>query len=61
MLPAPATLPSVLIQRDVTLPQLPPYPGSAASADDKALSWLRTGYKAVMSPEGTLWLDEEDK
>ncbi|GAA6051878.1 hypothetical protein JCM3770_005516 [Rhodotorula araucariae] len=59
LLPHPSSLPPALLQTDVSLPQLPPYPGqSAAAAPDEASKWLRTGVRAEMATEGTLWLLE---
>lgn len=63
-LPHPSTLPPHLLSTDPVLPQLPPYPGQAptdADADaggSDAEKWFRTGIKAEMSTEGTLWLVE---
>lgn len=58
VLPAPTSLPSSLRITDETLPQLPPYPGQAASTTSAGQKWLRTGVSAEMSTEGTLWLQE---
>ncbi|BGP30007.1 hypothetical protein JCM10296v2_001759 [Rhodotorula toruloides] len=56
VLPAPTSLPSSLLLTDESLPQLPPYPGQAASTTSAGQKWLRTGVVAEMSTEGTLWL-----
>ncbi|GAA5958671.1 hypothetical protein JCM21900_001547 [Sporobolomyces salmonicolor] len=56
LLPHPNSLPSPLLYIDRLLPQLPPYPGTSASEEDNSSKWLRTGIKAEMGTEGTLWL-----
>ncbi|GAA5837517.1 hypothetical protein JCM9279_006777 [Rhodotorula babjevae] len=62
LLPSPAALPPHLLRTDTSLPALPPYPaagqGAPASASTEGARWFRTGVRAEMSTEGTLWLEE---
>ncbi|GAA5885360.1 hypothetical protein JCM6882_009586 [Rhodosporidiobolus microsporus] len=61
LLPLPSSLPSSLLLTDETLPPLPAYPDKPAPTQTETGKWLRTGVKAEMSTEGTLWLEEEEK
>ncbi|BGP13830.1 hypothetical protein JCM10213_006335 [Rhodosporidiobolus nylandii] len=58
LLPAAATLPSALLATDEELPAHPPYPNKPAPQVGGS-KWLRTGIRAEMSTEGTLWLEEK--
>ncbi|GAA5896285.1 hypothetical protein JCM8208_001835 [Rhodotorula glutinis] len=58
-LPNPSSLPAHLLSTDTALPALPPYPGQAApESTTEGARWFRTGIRAEMSTEGTLWLEE---
>ncbi|GAA6004545.1 hypothetical protein JCM10207_000927 [Rhodosporidiobolus poonsookiae] len=58
LLPLPDTLPSALLVQDSTLQPHPPYPNQPASQSAPS-KWLRTGVRAEMGTEGTLWVEEE--
>ncbi|GAA5848360.1 hypothetical protein JCM8547_004489 [Rhodosporidiobolus lusitaniae] len=57
LLPLPSSLPSALLATDESLPPLPNYPHKPA-ASTEAGKWLKTGVRAEMSTEGTLWIEE---
>ncbi|BGP45970.1 hypothetical protein JCM10450v2_001809 [Rhodotorula kratochvilovae] len=60
VLPHPSSLPAALLTTDISLPQLPPFPGQASGGapQEEGSKWFRTGLRAEMSTEGTLWLLE---